>query len=166
MMSRTADALPLVGSDSEYLQDAIPHPADRVLVPRLVFRISAFMPAAIRAFDQAVTWTEIISGLLRMQLLTDFLRRLLDKKAIDDETYMQIHLEGNQAINGRAKDPFSVVMDALEKIGLSRSSLKLDLEMAVANSSVISYLLVGRPETILIDDRERVAEQLKALEGQ
>lgn len=135
-------------------------------VARLVFRVSEFIPAAIRDFDQAITWTEVISGLLGMQLLTDFLRHLLDKKAIDDETYRQIHLEGNRAINGRAEDPFSVVLDALEKIGLSKSSLTLDLEMALANSSVISYLLVGRPETILIDDRERVAEQLKAIEGQ
>jgi hypothetical protein len=132
---------------------------------RLLFRVAEFIPAAIQEFGQAITWTEVISGLLRMQLLTDFLRHLLDKKAIDEETYMQIHLEGNQAINGQAKDPFSIVMDALEKIGLSKSSLKLDLEMTVANSSVISYLLVGRPETILIDDRERVTEQLKGLEA-
>jgi hypothetical protein len=132
-----------------------------MFVARLIFRVSKFIPAAIGLFDQAITWTEVISGLLRMQLLTDFLLYLLDKKAIDEETYKQVHLEGNQAINDLAEDPFSVVMDALEKIGLPKGGLKLDLEMALANSSVISYLLVGRPETILIDDRERVAEQLK-----
>jgi hypothetical protein len=126
-----------------------------VFAARLVFRVSEFMPAAIRAFDQAITWTEVISGMLRMQLLTDFLRHLLDKKVIDDETYRKIHLEGNHAINGRTEDPFSVIMDALERVGLSQSGLKLDLETVVANSSAISYLLVGRPETILIDDRER-----------
>lgn len=133
-----------------------------VFAARLVFRVSEFVPAAIRAFDQAITWTEVISGLLRMQFLTDFLRHILGKKAIDNETYMKIHSESNQAINDRTEDPFSVVMDGLEKIGLSKSSLKLDLEMAVANSSIIGYLLVGRPETILIDDRERVMKQLKS----
>jgi hypothetical protein len=130
---------------------------------RLVYRVSEFVPSAIKAFGEAVTWTEVISGLLRMQLLTDFLRHLLDKKVIDDEAYYAVHLEGNTAINGRAEDPFAVVLDALEKLGLARKSLELDLEIAVANSSAISYLLIGRPETILIDDRDRVVGQLKAM---
>uniref|UniRef100_Q07SU5 CHAT domain-containing protein n=1 Tax=Rhodopseudomonas palustris (strain BisA53) TaxID=316055 RepID=Q07SU5_RHOP5 len=131
---------------------------------RLVYRVSEFVPGAIKLFDEAITWTEVIAGLVRMQLLTDFLRHLEDKKAIDRDTYMRIHLEGNQAINGRSEDPFGIVLDSLEKCGLTRSSLKLDLETAVANSSALSYLLVGRPETIIIDDRDRVAGQLNELE--
>ena len=131
---------------------------------RLVYRVSEFVPGAIKAFDQAITWTEVISGLLRMQLLTDVLRHLEGKKAIDRDAYMRIHLEGNQAINGRVDDPFGVILDALEKIGLTKSSLSLDLETAIANSSAISYLLVGRPETILIDDRDRVVGQLEELD--
>jgi hypothetical protein len=135
-----------------------------VFAARLVFRVSEFLPAAIKIFNRAITWTEVISGLMRMQLLTDFLRHLLSKKEIDEKTYTQIHSEGNQAINGRVEDPFSVVMDSLQKIGLSKSNLKLDLETAIANSPIISYLLVGRPESILIDDRQRVTDQMKGLE--
>jgi hypothetical protein len=131
---------------------------------RLVYRVSEFVPGAIKAFDQAITWTEVISGLIRMQLLTDYLRLLEQKNMIDGETYTRIHLEGNQAINGRASDPFETVLTALERIGLTRSSLKLDLEIAVANSSALSYLLIGRPETIIIDDRERVMEQLNEMD--
>jgi hypothetical protein len=131
---------------------------------RLVYRVSEFVPGAIKAFDQAITWTEVIAGLIRMQLLTDYLRLLEDKKSIDRDAYMRIHLEGNQVINGRVEDPFGAVLDELEKIGLTRSSLKLDLETAVANSSALSYLLIGRPETIIIDDRDRVVGQLKELE--
>lgn len=130
---------------------------------RLVYRVSEFVPGAIKAFDQAITWTEVICGLIRMQLLTDFLRLLESKKAIDDDTYSRIHLAGNQAINGRAADPFGIVLEALEQLGLTRSSLKLDLETAVANSTALSYLLVGRPETIIIDDRDRAIGQWKEL---
>jgi hypothetical protein len=131
---------------------------------RLVYRVSEFVPGAIKVFDQAITWTEVISGLIRMQLLTDYLKLLEDKKAIDHDAYMRIHLEGNQAINGRADDPFGAVLGALEKIGLTKSSLKLDLEITVANSSALSYLLIGRPETIIIDDRDRVVGQLNELD--
>jgi hypothetical protein len=120
---------------------------------RLVYRVSEFVPGAIKAFDQAITWTEVIAGLLRMQLLTDFLRNLLDKKSIDEDAYVRVHSEGNNAINGRADDPFGVVFDELEKIGLTKASLKLDLEAAVANSSALSYLLIGRAATIDIDVR-------------
>lgn len=47
-----------------------------IFAARLVFRVSDFIPAAIRQFDRALTWTEVVSGMLRMQLLTDFLRLL------------------------------------------------------------------------------------------
>jgi hypothetical protein len=101
-----------------------------------------------------------VKTLIRMQLLTDYLRLLED----DRPRYVQAHSSrGNQAINGRADDPFGVVLDALEGTGLKRSALKLDLETAVANSSALSYLL-GRPETIIIDDRDRVDEQLNGLD--
>ncbi|MCC8952721.1 hypothetical protein H8B02_04330 [Bradyrhizobium sp. Pear77] len=130
---------------------------------RLVYRVSEFIPSAIRAFDRAITWTEVISGLIRMQLLTDYLKLLLAKKSIDEDAYTRIHEEGNHAINGREADPFGVVLDELEKSGLSRSALKLELETALANSSALSYLLVGRPETIIIDNRDRVVGQLNEL---
>jgi hypothetical protein len=133
---------------------------------RLVYRVSGFIPAAIKEFEQALTWTEVICGLLRMQLCTDFLRLLLQKKVIDEDGYTNVHMVGNLAINGGAEDPFSVVLDELEALGLDRNGLKLDLELATANSSVISYLLVGRPETILIDAHERVVDQLKELNSE
>ena len=38
--------------------------------------------------------------------------------------------------------------------------LQSELELSVANSSVISYLQVGRPETILIDSAKRIERQL------
>jgi hypothetical protein len=67
---------------------------------------------------------------------------------------------GNIAINGRSSDPFAVVISRLEEAGLSKKNLDLALEIAVANSSVISYLQIGRPETILIDDLERMKRQM------
>jgi CHAT domain-containing protein len=128
---------------------------------RLVYRVSAFLAGAIATFGEALTWTEVISGMLRMQLLTDFLRLLLSEGKIDDITYERVHMHGNVAINGRASNPFDVVLSRLEETGLSRKDLDLELEIAVANSSVISYLQIGRPETILIDDRDRMKEQIK-----
>lgn len=133
-----------------------------VLTARLVLRVGDFLRPAIMLSEQALTWQEVISGMLRMQLMTDFLRLLRSKKKIDDETYKKIHVDGNFAINGGDPDPFGVVLNKLEDLGVT--GLALDLESAVANSSVISYLQIGRPETILIDVPERARAQMDALE--
>ncbi|NLS20322.1 hypothetical protein HGP16_27715 [Rhizobium sp. P40RR-XXII] len=126
-----------------------------ILAARLIFRISHFLPAAISVFGRALSWTEVISGMLRMQLLTDFLRLLEQEKLIDQEAYFHIHMEGNLAINGGAPSPFEDVIDLLETAGLSREGAKAKLDMALANSDVLSYVNIGRPETILIDSRDR-----------
>ncbi|WP_441228396.1 CHAT domain-containing protein [Tardiphaga sp. 20_F10_N6_6] len=131
---------------------------------RLVYRVAEYIPAALKSYDQAITWTEIISGMLRMQLLTDFLRLLESKGLIDDAAYREIHLEGNMAINGRVDDPFAHLIDNLEGRGLARSDMNRYLELAVANSSVISYLQIGRPETIIIDSADRFGNQLKEMQ--
>jgi hypothetical protein len=132
---------------------------------RLVYRVAAFLLPAIELFGEALTWTEVMSGMLRMQLLTDFLRQLLQKNKINQAMYDGIHVYGSQAINGRNLDPFVVVMSRLEQeAGLTRKSLELELELAVANSSVISYLQVGRPETILIDTQERIQKHMKEIQ--
>jgi hypothetical protein len=139
--------------------------AAAVFAARLLLRVGTFLTPAIATFGQALTWAEVVSGMLRMQLLTDFLLQLLSKDMIDEERYEQIHLHGNMAINGQILDPFASVLSRLEEIGLSRNTLESEFESAIANSSVISYLQIGRPETILIDDRTRVEAQMKALEA-
>jgi hypothetical protein len=135
-----------------------------VFAARLVFRVSEYLSAAIALFERGLNWTEVVSGMLRMQLLTDFLLLLVGKKLIEWDIYEEVHMTGNNAINGGAAEPFRVVLDDLEGRGFSRKSLEADLEMAVATSSAISYIQIGRPETILIDNRERVVEQLKQMD--
>jgi hypothetical protein len=93
-----------------------------------------------------------------------FLRQLLNKGKIDEENYERIHMDGNTAINGQAPDPFGVVMSWLEEIGLFKKNLERELEIAAANSSIISYLQVGRLETILIADAERIRKQMEIMD--
>ncbi len=99
--------------------------------------------------------------MLRMQLLTDLLRQLNNDGLIDKTNYIEVAQNGNLAINSGSPDPFGEIIAALVKLGLDKAYLIERLEWTVANSSVISYLQVGRPETISIDDRARVEEQLK-----
>jgi hypothetical protein len=59
-----------------------------------------------------------------------------------------------------ATTPIPLVVDALVDAGLERGTALRELEFTIAKSSAISYLHVGRPEPILIDDLDRVKEQL------
>lgn len=93
--------------------------------------------------------------MLRMQLLTDFLRLLALEKLIDEKTYTEVHQLGNRAINGLSETPFEDVLELLEKAGVDSTVAKARLELALANSSVLAYLNIGRPETILIDNPQR-----------
>ncbi len=126
-----------------------------IFAARLVYRIADYIPRAVATFGRALSWTEIVMGMLRMQLLTDFLHLLLKKNLISDDVYREIHYLGNMAINTGAPDPFEDVMSALTEKGVPEETLRIDFGMALANSSVLAYINVGRPETIMVDVRER-----------
>jgi hypothetical protein len=135
--------------------------AAAVFAARLLYRVSTFVPAAVGVRDRALTWTEVVSGMLRMQLLTDFLRQLERKNLIDHATYIEVHEYGNFAINSEALDPFGEVIAMLEAKGRLAAGVRRELDTAVACSSVISYLNVGRPETILLDTPRRMAKSIR-----
>lgn len=119
-------------------------------VARLLYRIADYVPAAHKAFGRSLTWMEIMGGMIRMQLLTDFCHRLRSKNLLNEEQWRHVHLRGNLAINGHAPWPFEEIVDELRALGIDKQSAWHVLRGAVANSTSISYVQMGRPETILI----------------
>jgi hypothetical protein len=131
-------------------------------IARLLFRIAVYLPFLTKAVGRAVGWNEIVSGMLRMQLLTEYMRKLNDDGLINESTYLKVHQFGNEVLNGRkmppAAEPFALVDQMLvSEFGLPQAELKSALQIAVANSSAISYLQLGRPETIAISTPEASA---------
>ena len=61
-------------------------------------------------------------------------------------------------------DPMSSVRQGLLDYGIAEDELDRAIEAAVATSSTISYLHLGRPETILINTRENVEAALSRQE--
>ena len=133
-----------------------------VFVARLLFRIAEFVPGAQRLFHRSLTWLEIMSGMIRMQLLTDFCRRLVIKGMVDKNGYMEIHRAGNVSINSFQKWPFDTVIESVCEQGVRENVAKKELLAATANSTAIGYLQLGRPETIIVhsdDDRENEIDE-------
>lgn len=128
---------------------------------RLLYRVAEFVPAAQRMFNRSLTWMEIMGGMIRMQLLTDFCRRLHQKGMIDDNLYEEIHVSGNMAINGGDQWPFETVIADLVERGIDEKRAWHELRSAVANSTAISYIQMGRPETIIVHPNQRFSDEAK-----
>lgn len=138
-------------------------PAAASFIARLLYRISAFVEVAIKIRQRSLTWLEIVSGMIRMQLLSDLNHALKDAKLINRQVYLDVGARGNAAINGEHEDPFAAILKMYEENGVPRDDLDRVFELAIANSSAISYLHLGRPETILVDLPERIEQQLQEM---
>jgi len=128
-------------------------------VGRLLYRVAEFVPTAHDTFGRSLTWMEIIGGMIRMQLLTDFCKRLEGKRVIDSAAYKEVHAAGNIAINALRDWPFEEVVGDLHRRGLDENMLWHELLGAAANSTAISYLQTGRPETIIVHPDEPFTEE-------
>ncbi len=133
------------------------------LIARLLFRVAAYLPIATQAVGSALSWNEVVSGMLRMQLLTDYLRKLNRDGLIDEATYLKVHKFGNEALNGGETPPspelFALVDQMLlNEFGLQIDELKSTFRTALASSSALSYIQLGRPETIVIATPEAMAK--------
>lgn len=128
-------------------------------VARLMFRVAEFVPKAHTLFNRSLTWMEIMGGMLRMQLLTDFCRRLESKGIIDRDAYIKVHTNGNLIINSGDEWPFERIIEELKEYGLDERLAWRELNAAAANSTAISYLQLGRPETIIVHPDERFPEE-------
>lgn len=124
---------------------------------RLIYRVADFVPPAVGGFGRALTWTEVCSGMLRMQLETDLRNRLLRRRLLNEDQFMEAGYAGNQAINMGGDDPFAEIITAIEELGVPRGEVERQLSLATATSSAISYVQMGRPETILLDTPMRLA---------
>nr|BAH90596.1 IMP dehydrogenase/GMP reductase [uncultured bacterium] len=131
-------------------------------VARLLYRVAEFVPASHKMFNRSLNWLEIMGGMIRMQLLTDFCRRMERKGLIDHETYEAIHLAGNMAINGGDDWPYETVVTEFSKHGVDEKRAWHELRSAVANSTAISYLPMGCPETIIVHPDEGFRDEAQA----
>ena len=138
-------------------------PAAAVFIARLLYRISVFVEAAINLRQRSLTWLEIVAGMIRMQLLSDLNHALMKANFINEAIYQDVGSRGNMAINGEHADPFAEILKMYEENGVPKADLARIFEMQIANSSAISYLHLGRPETILIDLPERIELQFNEM---
>lgn len=126
-----------------------------IFMSRLLLRAIQFADIVV---DQgaSVPWTNIIGGALRMQLVSDVVRGLVDRKLLPKEIAADIQLKGNMVLNPHREDWLTVWSALCRKtIGMDEETWQATFDDILAASDVIRYTSLGNPESILISD-ERV----------
>ena len=156
----TANAFLEAGSRA-VLGTLLPINANRaaMFVCRLLLRLAEFVPAVTLARGAAVHWSEVIGGMLRVQLLTDLLQPRLHSGELSEEDYNDIHVQGNTAINSLRPDWLDFVAGlTAERLSSPRGVVLNKFRNGIAVSDVIRCVHMGNPETILVlDDSESSA---------
>jgi len=135
-----------------------------VFAARLVYRIADYLPVAVAAQGRPFTWTEVVGGMIRLQLMSDYLLGFLAAGEITNDQFEVISLAGHEAINQGDDKAFEGAVRGLVAVGVEREVAARRLREAIATSSGISYRNIGRPETILFDSSHRQAALARELE--
>ena len=126
-----------------------------VFIARFMLRLAMFLPAAINGYGRALTWTEIVGGMIRMQYGTDLLRPFLSRGLLTDEQYHETHLASNTAINSGDPDWYNKLNHATAKAAnLPDTEIGRRFQQLGAHSEMIKYVQLGNPETLLVATAE------------
>jgi len=123
---------------------------------RLLNYIAHRMPT-ITEHEQghALSWQDIISEMLRMTLLSEFLMRLQVHKVIDKDIEEDFLQRGQLYFNINPIDSFEKLLNELSQAsGVPIEQLEFHLKTTIANSTTISYVQLGNPESIIINRKD------------
>jgi hypothetical protein len=125
-------------------------PSAAVFVSRLALRARNYT-AAFAATGRYSSWTQVVSGMLRMQFATDLLRHLLTRKHILPGVFPALSYTANALINPHRPSWFEDLCAAIcEVSGVKPENLAASVRTTLASSDVIRYIHIGAPESLLI----------------
>ncbi|AUW47155.1 CHAT domain-containing protein [Rhizobium leguminosarum] len=134
-----------------------------MFVARLMHRVAEFIPAAIKAYGRSVTWTEVVSGMLRMCLATEVIIALVGPPG--SATYNELQGKANYEINGHDPEWFEKLIERIAKIrDVDIEASRRLAQKVVARSDAIRYTQLGNPETIILSG-DTVIESIMRARG-
>jgi hypothetical protein len=100
---------------------------------------------------RSVPWTHIVSGVLRMELVTDIIRGFQSDGLYGEEKVGELLLATLIDLNPLRDDWFERLADRVTSTGkFAREKWDRDVADLIARSDAIRYLHLGNPESILI----------------
>lgn len=134
-----------------------------IFAGRFLLRLKDFVPMALKPGWRAINWVEVVSGMLRMTLVSEILYGTigaLGSQAQDRQDVHNLHVRANVWINTRKFDWYDLFLnDLVELLGQNESSIRRHVSRIVARSEAVRYIQLGNPEMIRIMDHH-LAEEL------
>jgi hypothetical protein len=103
--------------------------------------------------NRPVAWTNIVSGVLRMELATDIIGSFGSQGFYDEARRAELLLQTNMDLNPLRHDWYERLVERVSvACDSERTSFEKSLSDVVAGSDAIRYLHLGNPEAIIIAD--------------
>lgn len=127
-----------------------------VFIHRLLFRLSAFLEPGLSVKKGSLTWTEIITGMLRMVFVGEILDHRIgrpDSPARTTDKVEELNVRANVAVNTGQSDWYEkFLQDLAEHLGEDFEATRSKARSVIARCEALRYVQLGSPEHILIDD--------------
>jgi hypothetical protein len=115
----------------------------------------------LNGLGRAVSWSHIVGGLLRMELVVDILRHFHSTGRFDEKARSDLQLKTNMELNPLKASWYETM---LERIRAACIVAPVDFEREVgdviAASDAIRYLHLGNPEAIMVADHRAASRAL------
>ncbi|TBF65688.1 CHAT domain-containing protein [Rhizobium leguminosarum] len=122
-----------------------------VYMSRLLIRLAVYIPAHFKAHGTAVSWLQVISGMIRMWFASDVLDDLIGRSVDFQRERILLQNETNNDINVGRPDWYHRMLDALSKVmKIDRADVERKAKAAMSRSEAIRYVHLGSPETMII----------------
>jgi hypothetical protein len=120
-------------------------------IARLIYRLADFIPAVLTT--RVVNWTEIVSGMLRMLLVSEILDGLVGPPAEMGSPRATMQSQANAYINSGDSDWFEQLISDIAKHRAETEDATLARAQGIiARAEALRYVQLGNPENILVDD--------------
>jgi len=122
-------------------------------IGRLLYRLAEFIPAALAARRRVLNWTEIVTGMQRMIVVSEILDVLVNKADGPFTPRGLLQTAANLNINAGEPEWYERLLAAIaEHRGETLDVVTTLAERVISRSEAIRYIQLGHPENILIDD--------------
>ncbi|MFS3137043.1 hypothetical protein ACLRDC_17030 [Gluconacetobacter sacchari] len=136
-------------------------------VMRLINR-AVHYGAIVNGMGRAVSWSSIVGGVLRLELVTDILRGFERDGGFDEETRSALLLSTHKDLHPMCLDWFERLRDRVIATGaVDLAGWDTRVPDLIAASDAIRYLHLGNPEAIFVSSREvieRIERHMAAAE--
>lgn len=107
----------------------------------------------VNDMGRSVPWTNVVGGVLRMELATDIIRGFSEAGFYDQDAVNELMLETNKDLNPLRSDWFERLSERIiEATAIDEGEWQKRSADMIASSDAIRYLHVGNPESLLIAD--------------